>query len=145
MRNFDYFMSRMYSLTGGMHDPEKLEHLNSATWQPPANVYEREHDFVIVLELPGIDKDKIVVEVDGGVLRIQGVRQMRIPDNTRHVQQLEIPYGNFTRLVRLPEDTHTDAIEAEYKDGYLTVSIPRSSEEDPTEAGVSDGAKEVEE
>lgn len=100
--------------------------LHDDAWQPPVDIYQQENALVVVVELPGVQKDQIKVSIDGGVLCITGRRAKQLPQDTRHILQMEIPYGAFSRSVRLPVTTVEDSIEAEYQDGYLTVRIPQA-------------------
>ncbi|MBN2311491.1 MAG: Hsp20/alpha crystallin family protein [Candidatus Hydrogenedentes bacterium] len=127
MRHFEYYVSRMYSVLGNMHGGGRTGHLPSTTWQPPVDVYEREDGVVVVVELPGVDKDQISVVVDGGVLKVSGVRPTRVPDGTRHVHQMEIPYGHFARWLQLPPGSKDEQIRAQYEDGYLVIEIPHAA------------------
>lgn len=125
MREFSYFfhvpgMGASFRMSG------PVSHSEEPCWVPAADIFERDDSLVVVLELPGVDKDKIEVAVEGVLLRVSGARPKSIPDATRHVHQLEIPYGRFLRAVRLPSQTDTEAITAEYKEGYLTITIPKA-------------------
>lgn len=89
------------------------------------DVYDRERDVVIVVELPGVEGDRIEVMVEKQILHIKGIRKRRAPDGARGVQQLEIPFGAFERRVRLGPGFSSEGIHAEYRDGFLTIAVPR--------------------
>ena len=82
-------------------------------------------DLEQALSIRCIDRERLSVSVNQGVLRIHGFRPNRVPDGARHVHQMEIPHGPFARFVTLPACTDVAHIEAEYEQGYLTVRIPR--------------------
>lgn len=124
MPNMEHYISRMYTLMGGLQNADRLSEPHSGTWQPLVNVYERADDIVVMVELPGVDKDKIRVDIEGDILRIEGERPARIPEGTHHMQQMEIPVGRFARLLRLPRNAERENVEAEYDKGYLTITIP---------------------
>ncbi len=96
-------------------------------WQPLLDIYERPDAITIVAELPGVDEAHIRVGVSGNRLQITGFRQKEIPGDTLRVHQMEIAYGPFGRSVELPRDSDIDRIEAEHRQGYLTVTIPRKA------------------
>jgi len=141
MQHISYYFSQIPSMMGSLHGGQRLGQPQSATWQPPVDVYEREDAIVIVVELPGVEKEQISVLVEGDVLKISGVRATRVPDGTRHVHQMEIAYGHFARYLRLSPAINPERINAEYKDGYLTIEIPRLT----SESGSSLEAQEPEE
>ena len=95
-----------------------------AAWRPPIDIFERLDGIVIVVELPGVDKEHINVSVEQGILSITGFRRKYIPKNTQRVHQMEIPDGPFERLIQLPERLDADHIEAEYREDSLTIQIP---------------------
>lgn len=89
------------------------------------DVYDRSHDVVVVVELPGIEGDRIEVKVEKQILQIKGMRKRCVPDGARGVRQLEIPYGAFARQVRLGPGFNADGMRVEYADGFLTITVPR--------------------
>lgn len=96
-----------------------------AGWEPAIDIFERPQDLVIVVELPGCDGEAIEVTVERNTLQIRGNRTKRVPKGTLGVHQMEIPYGEFERQVPLAPGLDVDAVEAVYREGFLTVTIPR--------------------
>jgi HSP20 family protein len=97
----------------------------TAAFRPGADVYyDPCEDAVIVrLELPGIDPERITLEIEGKVLRVCGSRpEQRPPDAIYH--QMEIQYGRFERLVSLPPDVDITGASADYNNGYLEITLP---------------------
>ena len=79
--------------------------------------------FTVVVELPGIDPDKVHITATDGALVISGERSRR-PAEGRVYQQIEIEYGPFERVVQLPNDVDLSQAEARYDRGLLTIQIP---------------------
>jgi HSP20 family protein len=79
--------------------------------------------FTVVVEIPGVDPDKIHIAAAEGALVISGVRR-REPCEGRVYQQIEIEHGAFERLVHLPPDVDLSQAEARYDGGLLTIDIP---------------------
>ncbi|MCL4692092.1 MAG: Hsp20/alpha crystallin family protein [Candidatus Hydrogenedentes bacterium] len=127
MRDLNDMLNRMQGIMRDLEGAAHLDQIGSSTWQPLADIFEREDSVVIVVELPGVHKSDIRVSVTDGVLRIEGTRNKRLPENTQHVHLMEIPYGQFARYVRLPECAATERIEADFADGYLTIQVFRKS------------------
>jgi len=125
MHDLTNLLAQMHSMMNDLHGQAPFDQLRGATWQPPVDIYETEERITIVAELPGVEKQNIDVEVVEGILRISGVKHRTIPELTSHVYQMEVPYGPFARFVRLPCAVDVEHIDAEYRDGYLTVCVPR--------------------
>ena len=79
--------------------------------------------FTVIVEIAGIDPDQVNVTATEGALVISGERR-RQPCEGRVFQQIEIEYGPFERLVRLPEEVDLAHAEARYERGQLTIEIP---------------------
>ncbi|WP_219215451.1 Hsp20/alpha crystallin family protein [Variovorax boronicumulans] len=84
---------------------------------------------------PGIDPDKIEVQLDRGLLTLAGERKSPLPEgdsggrSTVHIN--ERFEGSFRRVLTLPEDADPDAVEARYRDGVLQISIQRRAASQP--------------
>lgn len=83
--------------------------------------YMEDGTYVLRIEMPGIDPDKDVeINVDNGVLSITAERS----EEEREKNRSEFRYGKFARSITLPSGADEEKIEADYKDGILTVRIP---------------------
>ena len=95
-------------------------------WAPASDVFERDGDLVIRLDLPGIDPDKDVqVTVEDGVLCISGERKREPVEGGRYYRQ-EWHYGSFERGIRVPKGVQVDDITASYENGMLEVVVPKA-------------------
>ncbi len=100
----------------------------SQGWIPKVDMYETDRALFVVADLAGVDKESLLVTVDGQHLRISGQRHPPTRTGGRRFHQLEIEYGPFVRVLRLPEGVDIDNVEAQYEHGVLTVQMPRSSD-----------------
>ncbi len=125
MREYSRFFAHIHS--AGLREQDALGRMQNAAWQPPIDVYERESDIIVLVEIPGVREGQVHVMVKQGVLDITGARTKQVPPDTLHVHQMEIPYGDFARTLRLPEEADAEHIEAQYDCGYLTIRIPRKT------------------
>jgi HSP20 family protein len=89
----------------------------------PMDVIRREHDVELRLDLPGADADSIEVTAERGVLTVSAKRTQEYGESERPVVRERLT-GTFTRKVRLAEIVDTDAIEASYDRGVLTIVLP---------------------
>jgi HSP20 family protein len=95
-------------------------------WMPASDVFERDGDLVIRLDLPGIDPDKDVrVTVEDGILCISGERK-RAPAVGGHYYRQEWSYGSFERSIRVSKGVQADDITASYDNGVLEIVVPKA-------------------
>lgn len=74
-----------------------------AVWQPPIDVFEDEHEIVIVAAMPGVAAERVEVASEPGALVVRGSRPLSLSGSHHRVRQLEIPYGAFERRIALPQ------------------------------------------
>ena len=105
---------------------EDAAEIERADWIPAADVFERETDFVIALDLPGIERDSLDISVNQDKLVVRGERAAAETMKGRS----ERPSGSFLRKFGpLPSAIDRERIAAEYKDGVLRVTIPKRAEQ----------------
>ncbi len=93
-------------------------------WAPACDVFTKDGDLVVELDLPGIDPEKDVqVTVQDGMLCISGERRSRDPEGTGYYRR-EWRYGSFERGFTLPSGMTGEGITATYHDGVLRVVVP---------------------
>jgi len=104
---------------------------NSAVFNPRMDMKQTDKQYIITMDIPGMDRDKINVENKEGVLTISGERQSE-SDNDKNNQyyRQERSFGSFLQSIPLPEDAKTDQIDAKYQNGVLTVTIARVKKEE---------------
>lgn len=97
-------------------------------WQPATNLYETEDRYVVCMDLAGVNRPEICVEVRQDVLAISGRRESPRPKSRSKVHLMEIDHGNFCRTIAIPSSVRVEKIEARYTDGYLWVELPKREE-----------------
>ncbi|OGW82422.1 MAG: hypothetical protein A2Z83_03720 [Omnitrophica bacterium GWA2_52_8] len=97
-------------------------------FSPNVDFQENEKSYVVRADLPGLDKDKINVTVRGNVLTLQGVRESgsETQDEDQGYYAQERSYGSFARSIQLPGPVDETNIQADYKEGVLTVTLPKA-------------------
>ena len=104
------------------------------TWTPSVNLYETAKVYLVCVDLAGVEKDKIDVEVIDSRLRLRGARPVPTCDDANpsgqpqrvRIHLMEIDHGSFSREVDLPEDINREGISATYRNGMLWIEIPRA-------------------
>ncbi len=109
------------------------------TWAPSVNISENEKAYLVDAELPQVKKEDVKVELENGVLCIQGERKQEREDKTTKRHRVESFYGKFMRQFTLPEDVEPSRIEATFKDGMLHLTLPKSPTKSPQKTTVKIG------
>jgi HSP20 family protein len=94
------------------------------TWTPPLEVLERDGKLIIRAELPGVKEDDVHVELTDEGIVIQGERRLEDEERGDGFYRSERSYGQFYRLIPLPEGAEAEQAAAEFKNGMLEVSVP---------------------
>lgn len=93
---------------------------------PAINIYEQGDKVVMMAEVPGVKADDLDLTVLGDSVTLKGQRvQEKLPDGERFYRR-ERPMGTFARTVTLPEAIDPDTVQAQYKDGVLTVRMDKA-------------------
>ena len=105
---------------------------SSENWTPNVNLYETDLEYLVCVDLAGVDKEKIEIEVVDGRLRLRGNRNVPMwtdgpetPNVRVRMHLMEIDHGSFARDVELPQNVHHEQINARYRDGMLWVVLPK--------------------
>jgi HSP20 family protein len=101
--------------------------IERADWVPAADVYEDEREYTLALDLPGIDRSALEVNLDEGRLVIRGTRATTA-EGVR-ARRAERPQGRFVRSFGLPDAVERGSITADYKDGVLLLHLPKRGEQ----------------
>ena len=109
------------------------------TAYPKVNVYEYEDKIGIVAEIPGLDKKQLQVEVEDGILTIAGDKHSAFEDDGAKVIRRELKQSSFKRSFELGELLDGENINANFKDGILSVDVPKIEPEKPKKHTVKIG------
>ena len=115
------------------------EPLARTGWVPPVDIVETaEKDVVVKAELPEMKRDDIKVAFENNVLTIEGERTYNKSDEkTETYHRVERGYGAVRRSFSMPTTVDASRIEADYRDGVLTVKLPRREESRPRQIQVN--------
>jgi HSP20 family protein len=96
---------------------------------PSVNVKEDDKNFILEVAVPGIDKKDLKIDVNEDVLTISSENKNESEESKDGYKRKEFSYSSFSRSFYVPENVNRDKVEANYKDGILTVSLPKQEEE----------------
>jgi HSP20 family protein len=98
--------------------------VRTSEWVPSADVYEEAEGYVVALDLPGVERSDLEIDLEDHQLTIKGIRSVRGQIEHRR----ERPQGKFSRSFSVPASVDQEQIAAEYKDGVLYVRLGKRSE-----------------
>jgi len=107
------------------------------SWSPRVDVHETDKEILIDVEIPGLDKKDIKVEVKNNTLTISGERKSERTSKDTQCCRVERHYGKFERTFGLPDTVKADKVSAEYKNGVLALTLPKSEKAIPKEVQIS--------
>lgn len=100
------------------------------------DVFEDERRIVVRLEVPGVDKENIVLEVDGDALVISGEKRFEREDSVGRWRVMQCAYGHFRRIVPLPVAVLAEQANARYRNGVLRIELQKAKPATPRSINV---------
>jgi HSP20 family protein len=95
------------------------------------DVYESENELVLKADLPDVDQKNIDVRVENQTLTLSGERRFEQPDAAKGYHRIERSYGKFSRSFAVPNSFDTEKVQAEYRNGVLSVTLPKKEAAKP--------------
>ena len=120
LSDMDRFINSFFS--GGLD----TNTVRGADWLPAFDVIEKDKEYEVRVEAPGMKKGDFGVTVKDGVLTITGEKRAESSDDRKGYAYRESRQGKFSRSFRLPEEVKEKKVGASYTSGVLSVSVPRS-------------------
>ena len=95
---------------------------------PAVDLVEREKEYAITAELPGLDDKNVEIKLSNGTLTISGEKKDEREEKEKDYYFSERRYGSFKRAFRVPDGVDADKIEAAFDKGVLTIRLPKTAE-----------------
>lgn len=131
--------NRLNSIFNDFGRPEAGDEIMSGSFIPAVDVYEDEHKLVLKVEAPGIKQDDFDINVENQTLTIKGERKFETDEKEENYHRIERRYGSFVRSFSLPQTVDTNAVEANYDAGVLSISLPKKAESKPKQVKIAVG------
>jgi len=128
-RMFNSFENR-FGISKSKDEDNEYE---NAVWMPLTDIYEDKEKYTLKLDLPGIKKEDVKISFVDGKLSISGERSQESEHKDSKCHRIERSFGKYYRSFNLPEHVQSEKINAEFKDGQLTISVPKVEETKPKE------------
>jgi HSP20 family protein len=109
-------------------------------WMPAMDLVEREHEYTLRADLPGLSEEDVKIELDDNVLTISGQRSSEHEDRKAGYYRIERGTGSFRRSLTLPDGVDPQAIRASFDRGVLQVDIPKPTQKVPHKVQIEVGA-----
>ena len=97
-------------------------------WTPAVNFFEKDGSYHVTADLPGINKEDISLTLENGFITVSGKKEFSKEEKEADYYVKESRYGSFTRSFKLPGEVHEDKVDANYKDGVLTIVLPKKED-----------------
>lgn len=133
-------MDRLFDRTLTRMDSD----FDTVNWALALDVIENNDEFVVKASLAGIDPDDLEITYSDNTLTIRGETKMEqeVEESRYHLRERR--YGRFSRSVSLPAKIDSDKIEADYKNGVLTLHLPKTEEVKPKRISIKpEGSKKM--
>jgi HSP20 family protein len=123
LRRFNEELNRAF-LQPGSSPRGRGDDLSNVMWVPAIEVAQQNGNFVVSAELPGVQDADVRVEVSEDALVIRGERRVQREEEDEGLRRTEIQYGEFYRLIPLPDGADPEKAKAELQNGVLRIVVP---------------------
>ena len=117
------------------------EESNLTPWAPAVDIYETENELVVKADLPDVNPQDLDIRVENNILTIRGERKFESKVNEDNYLRIERAYGSFSRSFSLTNSVKSEAIQAGYHNGVLTLRLPKREEAKPKQIKVNVGTQ----
>ena len=132
LADFANMQKRFNELFSDFISPADAWKGNSDVWNPSVDIVDRKEDVLVKAELPGVRKDDVKITLQENILTIKGEKKMENESKEDGFHRIERSYGHFVRSFTLPMGVKSDGIQADYKDGILTIKLPKINKDRQT-------------
>ena len=120
--DFDRLYDRLFD-TGFFGPPQRVL---ESMWSPALDFSENEKEYIVRLEIPGIPKEDLEINLDGPTLTITGRRDFEKEEKTEEYFWREREAGKFVRTIQLPASVDPAKVAATYQDGIMMIRLPKA-------------------
>jgi HSP20 family protein len=106
-------------------------------WSPSVDIYENTDALILKADIPGVKTEDIDIRVENQTLTIRGQRKFEKEENVKGYHRIERSYGEFVRSFAVPSTVETDKVQADFKNGVLTITLPIKEAAKPRQVKVA--------
>ena len=128
---------RMNKFFNEMYGHQTDDVMTRGSWVPPVDIYDNgNHELIMKVELPAMTREDIDVTIENNTLTLHGEKKVEQDVKEEQFHRVERSYGSFTRSFALPSTVDVAKVNADYKDGVLTIKLPFREETKPKQIKV---------
>jgi HSP20 family protein len=105
--------------------------VETSQWMPAVDIKEETNRFVILADLPGVDKEQIEIGMENNILTLRGERNETHKEEKENFSRVERIKGSFYRRFTLPDTADSEKIQAKTRNGVLEILIPKKVKAQP--------------
>jgi HSP20 family protein len=105
-------------------------------WSPSVDIFETEDALTLKADLPEVKIEDIDVRVENQTLTLRGQRKFAKEENIKGYHRIERSYGEFVRSFAVPSTVDTEKVQADYKNGVLTIALPKKEAAKPRQVKI---------
>ena len=145
LQRFAYDVDRMFHDVGfGRHwgtSPSSGERTMSYAWAPQVELSQKNNQLSINVDLPGLKKDEVTVDISDDSVTIHGERRRESEEEREGFYHSERSYGSFFRVIPLPIGAITEQARATFREGVLEITMPAPPATEGRRLEISEGAR----
>jgi HSP20 family protein len=119
----DQFRREIGRMSEGQDASGTTSNIATSDWAPAVDIQEKDDAYVLYADVPGIDPERIEINMDNGCLSIRGERAFNVERD--QYKRIERPHGSFYRRFSMPDSADASRIKAKSRNGVLEVTIPK--------------------
>jgi HSP20 family protein len=124
-----------YNRGEGAGDP-----VSAASFVPPVDIYEDDHQIVLKLEVPGMKQEDLDIQLENNNLTVRGERKFEKEEKEENFHRIERRYGSFYRAFTIPNTVNPESVKADYDAGVLRIQLEKKAEAKPKQIKVEVGS-----
>jgi HSP20 family protein len=113
------------TITEMFHSMNPMFAFSKGSWKPQVDMYETSEEIIIFVEIAGVEKKDLDLEINSRAVKISGRRLLTPPAQKGRYRLAEIQYGAFERMLYLPAPVDTVKAAATYEKGLLEIRLPK--------------------
>ncbi len=114
-----------------LNDKTLAPKFDGALLKPKVDIAVSDREYTVAIEVPGVEDEDVQLELMNGTLVIKGDKKLESEQNDKGFYRIERSYGSFRRVLTLPEDADHENIDAQFKNGVLTITLLRKEVSKP--------------
>ena len=122
-------ISSLLSRHLGSYFPETGYWEDEDKYSIPVEITDKEKEYDIRAELPGVKKEDLDIDIEEGYLKINAKKTEEKNEEGKNYKRSEFNYGEFSRIIQLPEEIDVEKTEAKLEEGVLKIKAPKLCKE----------------